>query len=138
MDGGEIRLLSDAGPAIHFVLMVTQDSLTIGDRLQLGGGYGPPPYWIFGKAGVRGTLTDFIPGQNETPAVVVQLDEPITGESTSGSTIVLELRYVGAKWGPTGVAHVELCDFVPEAKVWKDRRQGEWVESHATYQLVSR
>lgn len=136
-DNFAARPVADIGSPIHCGLMVTQDSLTIGDRLQLSGGYSPPPYRIFSKAGVLGTLTDFIPGQNEAPAIVVQLDEPITGESISGSTIVLELRYVGAKWGPTGVAHVELCDFVPESKVWKDRRQGEWVESHATYQLVS-
>lgn len=118
--------------------MVTRDSLTIGERLRLSGGYGPNPAWLSGKASVIGTLTEFIPGQNETPALVVQLDEPIIGESTSGSTIVLELRHADAKWEPAGTVHVELCDFVPEPKAWKDRRQGEWVESHATYQMVSR
>jgi hypothetical protein len=32
--------------------------------------------------------------------------------------------------------HIELCDFVPEAKPWDDRRRGVWVESHATYERV--
>ena len=117
--------------------MVTQDSLTIGDRLQISGGYEPNPGWLSGRALIRGTLTEFIPGQNGSPAVVVQLDEPISGETTSGAVVVLQLRYADAKWEQTETVHVELCDFVPEPKVWKDRRQGEWVESHATYQLVS-
>lgn len=117
--------------------MVTQDSLTIGDRLQLGGGYERDPGWLSGKASVLGTLIEFIPGQNGSPAAVIQLDEPISGGSRSGSTVVLQLRYAGAKWEPTETVHVELCDFIPEPKVWNDRRQGEWVESHATYRLVS-
>ena len=117
--------------------MVTQDSLTIGDRLQLGGGYEPKPSWLSGKASVGGTVTDFIPGQNGSPAVVIQLDEPISGEGITGSTVVLQLRYADAKWEPTETVHVELCDFLPERKVWNDRRRGEWVESHATYRLRS-
>jgi len=117
--------------------MVTQDSLTIGDRLLLGGGYQPNPGWLSGKAAVSGTLIDFIPGQNGSLAVVLQLDEPISGESRTGSTVVLQLRYADVKWEPTGTVHVELCDFLPERKVWNDRPQGEWVESHATYRLVS-
>ena len=116
--------------------MVTQDSLTIGDRLQLGGGYEPSPSWLSGKASVRGTLTDFIPGQNGSLAAVVQLDEPISGESRSGSTVVLELRYADAKWEHTETVHVELCDFFPERIGWNERRRGEWIESHATYRLV--
>ena len=117
--------------------MSTQDSLTIGDRLQLGGGYEPNSAWLSGRASLLGTVTQFIPGQNGSRAVVVQLDEPISGESLSGSTVVLQLRYADAKWEPTETVHVELCDFTPEPKVWKDRRQGEWIESHATYRLVS-
>lgn len=117
--------------------MSTQDSLTIGDRLQLGGGYEPNSAWLSGRASLLGTVTQFIPGQNGSRAVVVQLDEPICGESLSGSTVVLQLRYADAKWEPTETVHVELCDFTPEPKVWKDRRQGEWIESHATYRLVS-
>ena len=117
--------------------MSTQDSLAIGDRVRLGGGYEPDPAWLSGRTSVLGTVSQFIPGQNGSRAVVVQLDEPISGESLSGSTVVLQLRYVDAKWEPTETVHVELCDFTPEPKVWKNRRQGEWIESHATYRLVS-
>ncbi len=125
------------GTAIQYCPMMTQDSLTIGDRLQLSGGYEPNPTWLSGRALVLGTVTQFIPGQNGSPAVVVHLDETISSENLSGSTVVLQLRYVDAKWEPTEIVHVELCDFTPEPKAWKDRRQGEWIESHATYQLVS-
>ena len=131
------RSIADMSTAIQCRPMSTQDSLTIGDRLQLGGGYEPNSAWLSGRASVLGTVTQFIPGQNGSRAVVVQLDEPISGESLSGSTVVLQLRYADAKWEPTETVHVELCDFTPEPKVWKDRRQGEWIESHATYRLVS-
>lgn len=75
----------------------------------------------------------FIPGQNEASAAVIKLDELITAGDVTGDTLVLELRYVGASWGSTETVHVELCDFTPEAKKWQERRQGKWVESHATY-----
>lgn len=117
--------------------MDTANGLAVGDRIELSGGYEPDPSWLGGKPSIRGRLTAFIPGQNRSPAAVVELDEALSGQSVSGSTIVLELRLVGAEWAATEVVHVELCDFIPEPTAWKDRRQGEWVESHANYRLVS-
>ncbi len=105
--------------------------------MHLSGGYHFEPAWLSGKASVEGTVAEFIPGQNETPAAVVKLDEPLTTEGVTGDVLVLELRYVGAKWEDTGTVHIELCDFAPEPKRWQDRRQGKWVESHATYQRLA-
>lgn len=117
--------------------MDTANGLTVGDRIELSGGYERDPRWLGGKPSIRGRLTAFIPGQNRSPAAVVTLDEALSGARVSGSTVVLELRLVGAKWTPTEVVHVELCDFDLEPTAWKHRRQGEWVESHATYRLIS-
>ena len=112
-------------------------SLSVGDRVQLSGGYDYEPAWLCGKPHYEGVVTSFIPGQNSNLAAVVQLDGPITVEDTTGNMVVLELRHVGADWKDTETVHVELCDFVPEARSWQQRRQGKWVESHATYRRSS-
>ena len=84
-------------------------------------------------------MVDFIPGRNEpAAAVIIRLDTPISAEGVTADVLVLALRYVGATWETTGTVHVELCDFTPERKRWRDRKQGKWVESHATYERVSR
>ena len=57
-------------------------------------------------------------------------------KNISGKIIVLELRYAGASWTKNEVVHVELCNFMPEDKPWKDRAQGVWVESHASYAIL--
>ncbi len=106
--------------------------LNIGDRVLIGGGYDLEPQWLGGRQDYSGTVKAFIPGQNNMPAVVVALDEVAVFENYSGKYIVLELRYTGAKWAEKETVHVELCDFEPEAKPWQDRKQGKWVESHAT------
>jgi len=110
--------------------------LQTGDRVRLSGGYDMDPAWLSGKAHVDGTVAGFIPGQNVTPAAVIKLDAPITALGAAGDTLVLELRYVGADWAPTGTVHVELCDFMPDLKRWQERRQGKWVESHGTYKRM--
>jgi len=111
-------------------------SLNAGDRVRVSGGYNFEPAWLAGRSSVVGTVATFIPGQNEKPAAVVTLDKPVTAEGVTGDTLVLELRYAGASWGPTETVHVELCDYTPEPKGWKDRQQGKWVESHATYERL--
>lgn len=110
--------------------------MKLGDRLRLFGGYDPRPEWLGEGGEVVGTLEDFIPGQNREPAALVRLDTPIEVEGTGGAVLVLELRYVGASWAEEGIVHVELCDFEPERKRWQDRRQGRWVESHASYERL--
>ena len=111
--------------------------LVAGDRVRISGGYDVEPAWLHGELFYTGTICRFIPGQNSTPAVVVELDHPIKVDAVTGRTVVLELRYEYAGWTEENVVHVELCDFVPEAKPWQYRRQGKWVESHATCSRMS-
>jgi len=113
------------------------ESLQIGDLVQLSGGYSFGPEWLAGAASVQGSVVAFIPGQNELQAAVIKLRRAITCKNVTGDILVLELRYVGAIWEPSGTVHVELCDFTPEAKPWRDRNKGEWVESHATYERLA-
>jgi hypothetical protein len=110
--------------------------LSLGDCVRLFGGYEPEPRWLQGNKSYLGTISAFIPGQNQEPATVVQLEKPISFDDATGTILVLELRYVGKKWEESGTVHIELCDFVPEAKSWQQRRQGKWIESHANYQRI--
>ncbi len=103
-----------------------------GDRVFVTGGYDVEPAWLGGGGGFSGTLERFIPGQNELPAAVVRTSEGLSAEGATGNVLVLELRYEGASWVAGATVHVELCDFEPEAAAWASRRQGTWVESHAT------
>lgn len=112
------------------------EKLIVGDRLRLSGGYDWDPQWLQGHQHRVATITRFIPGQNDTPALVARLDDPISIDEITGQVVVLELRYRGANWDHTNTVHVELCDFEPEEKTWKDRRQGKWIESHATYEKL--
>jgi len=111
-------------------------TLNVGDKIRLSGGYDMEPKWLAGKNFHSGTVTEFIPGQNQTPAAVVKLDAPITFDETTGDIVVLELRYEGAKWAEKEIVHVELCNFIPEPASWKFRKQGKWVESHASYKKL--
>ena len=90
------------------------------------------PAWLQGRQHYMATITRFIPGQNDALAVVAHLEAPVSIDQATGQVVVLELRYKGATWGEANTVHVELCDFEPESKTWKDRRQGKWIESHAT------
>lgn len=110
--------------------------LKINDRVWLSGGY-EDAKWLTGKSGYYGAVMAFIAGQGKEPAAVIKLDEHINFEGISGDVLVLELRWVGSTWDNQGVVHVELCDFVPENKTWKERRQGKWVESHASYRKIN-
>ena len=115
------------------------------DRVWVGAGYDADPAWLTASpAGYLGRVASFIPGQNEKPAAVVELDEEIvlragtvSDQAVRGRFLVLELGHIGADWStPTPRVHVELCDFKPDATRWQDREQGAWVESHATYRVV--
>jgi hypothetical protein len=114
----------------------------------VGTGYDFEPAWLAANPeGYQGCVSNFIPGQSEQAAAVIVLDEElvlpagagaVTGSDVSGRYLVLELGHVGADWStPRPRVHVELCDFEPEPKRWQDRRQGAWVESHATYRILS-
>jgi hypothetical protein len=106
--------------------------LAVGDRIRLSGGYDMEPAWLQSRQQYMATVTRFIPEQNDAPALVAHLDTPVSIGEVAGQVVVLELRYKGATWGDASTVHVELCDFEPEPKTWKDRRQGKWIESHAT------
>ena len=102
------------------------------DRVFVSGGYDMDPKWLGGGDGFPGTIERFIPGQNQERAAVIRTDSPVSANGVTGDIIVMELRWVGATWHSGAVAHIELCDFEPESKPWQERRQGEWVESHAS------
>lgn len=112
------------------------DRLNIQDRIWLHGGYDMDPKWLCGNKGYFGRVISFIPGQNESDAAVVELEESVTIDDVTGNIVVLELRYVGATWKSQETVHIELCDFIPETKRWQERRQGKWIESHASYEKV--
>ncbi|MGD9038996.1 MAG: hypothetical protein PVH82_05120 [Desulfobacteraceae bacterium] len=112
------------------------DRLNKQDRIWLHGGYDMDPKWLRGKKGYFGKVISFIPGQNDSDAAVVELEESITIDDVTGNIVVLELRYAGAKWKSRETVHIELCDFIPEARRWQERRQGKWIESHASYEKV--
>jgi hypothetical protein len=121
--------------------------LQVGDRVWVGAGYDLDPSWLAANPdGYEGCVAAFIPGQNEQSAAVIVLDKElvlplgagaVTGSEVRGRYLVLELGHVGADWStPKPRIHVELCDFEPEPKRWQDRRQGAWVESHASYRVL--
>jgi hypothetical protein len=121
--------------------------LEVGDRVVVYGGYDPEPEWLVANsAGYLGRVVEFLPGQGVNPAPLIELDDQLVlpagagavrGTEVRGLFLVLELAHRGTDWStPTPRIHVELCDFRPEPKPWPDRRQGAWVESHATYRVI--
>ena len=119
-------------------MIFRHNKLLPGDRVRLFGGYDMDPAWLCGKNEHIGTLIRFMPGQNNEPAAVIRLDAPITVKGICGDIVVLELRYEGAIWKDQETVHIELCDFDPEPIPWKDRKQGKWIESHASYEIIKK
>ena len=113
-------------------------SLQVGDKIELSGGYDYDPIFLKNPPADKrtGIVVQFIKGQNEPSAAVVRLDQKISGQKITGDIVVLELRYVGQTWQNPTPVHIELTDFIPEDKPWKDRKKGEWVEAAATVTLV--
>ncbi|UPT68515.1 MAG: hypothetical protein M0D57_07760 [Sphingobacteriales bacterium JAD_PAG50586_3] len=112
--------------------------LQVGDKIELFGGYDYDPIYLRNPDAAKrlGTVIKFIKGHNEELAAVVKLDEIIFGEKISGDIVVLELRHEGQTWQEPSPVHIELCNFMPENKTWKDREQGEWVEAAASVKLT--
>jgi hypothetical protein len=119
-----------------------------GNRVLLSEGYEAAPAWLAGHEAVTGTVVAFIPGQNREEAAVIELDDELVirtaagqipgVKSARGRFAVLELRHAGQTWkAGHPVVQVELCDFMPDRVRWQDRRQGEWVESHAICSRLS-
>lgn len=109
-----------------------------GDKIELSGGYENDPLFLkYPPASKRsGTVVQFIQGQNEDPAAVVKMDAAFSGEKIKGDIVVLELRHAGQTWQDSIAVHIELCNFMPENKTWKNRRKGEWIEPAATLTIV--
>jgi hypothetical protein len=112
--------------------------LAAGQRVRVFGGYDTNPAWLKDDPdGYEGIVADFIPGRNELPAAVIELDVPLFAGGIEGGIVVLEQAWEGIPWGQTSPrVHVELCNFKPEHKRWQDRRRGAWIESHATFEVV--
>ncbi len=112
--------------------------IEISDVIKISGGYDFDPLFLKEPPSKErvGTVVKFIPGQNKEQAAVVKLQYPITAKGIMGDILVLELRYVDQTWETEGPVHVELCDFMPEDKTWKYRKQGAWIESHASIKIV--
>jgi hypothetical protein len=113
--------------------------LKVGDKIELYGGYDWDPLYLRNPSSSArsGVVIQFIEGQNKCPAGVVKLDLKISGEEITGDIVVLELRYENQTWDSPTPVHLELCDFMPENKAWKDRKQGEWVEAAASLRIIS-
>jgi hypothetical protein len=65
-------------------------TLRVDDQVWVGGGYDSDPAWIAAAGddlGSRGTVLEFIPGQNLQPAAVIKLDDKIIlPEGAGGSS----------------------------------------------------
>lgn len=111
--------------------------LRVGEEVIVFGGYDMDPMWLTGDAsnhGFSGVVVAFIPGQNQSAAAVVRFHRTVSTARGDGDYAVLEFGHQGATWSdPTPRIHVELCDFEPAHRRWNERRQGVWVESHASW-----
>jgi hypothetical protein len=118
---------------------ILPEPLKVGDRIALFQGYDGDPKYLKHPPDSqrRGEIVKFITGQNEQLAAVVKFDQKFSGDSITGDIAVLELGLVGQTWQQPSPVHIELCDFMPEDKPWKDRRKGEWVEAAASVTLLN-
>jgi hypothetical protein len=112
--------------------------LKIGNEIKLWGGYDYDPEFLKDPPhkARTGTVIKFIPTPSGNGAAVVKLDFPITCKEVTGDYLILTLRQEGQTWSTEGPVHLELCDFLPEDKLFSDRKQGLWVESHAEIQIL--
>ena len=119
----------------------TSQFLKIGDRIKLRGGYVMKPLYLKNPPSNErtGQVIDFIYGQNKYSAAVIKLDHMITGEKITGEIAVIEPRHIGQCWecNRFNTVQIELCDFIPENKSWEDRKQGEWLEIAASWEILS-
>ena len=112
--------------------------LHIADRVRVHGGYDYDPEFLKNPPDKArtGVVVKFIPTPSGKGAAVVKLDFPITCKGVTGDHFVLSLRQEGQTWTTKGPVHLELCDFLPEDKLFEDRKQGLWVESHAAIEVL--
>lgn len=118
---------------IPWLPVLPWNKLRVGQRVRLSGGHSLDPTWLAGRKEILGRVNSFIPGQNRQSAVLVDLDEPLEFDGMRGEVVVLDLRFVGARWRRHEIVGIELCDFRPEPKAVLDRRHCKRIESHASY-----
>lgn len=92
-----------------------------GDRVRVSGGHETAPRWLNGKEAYFGSFLGFIPGQSSEPAAIIQLDEPVVFGDITGSFLIMELRFVGARWAHHETVHLELCESLPPNKGSRER-----------------
>ena len=120
--------------AISWIANLLGLRLRPGDRVRLSGGYDMEPRWLNGCHSYFGECIGFIPGANGQLAAVIRLDRSISFDSMTGSYVVLQLRYVGARWSKHETVHVELFT-EPPTTLQDSATHGLWIESHANYRV---
>lgn len=95
------------------------------------------PKWLADSNGCFATVVEYWPGQNKENALLIELDNVLKFDGFEGKYLILELRYAGDRWLEKNTVHLELLADIPERKKWQDRKQGIWIESHATYIKIS-
>jgi hypothetical protein len=61
-------------------------NLQVGDRVRVYGGYDYQPEWLAANPeGYAGRVVEFIPGQNQLPAPVIELDEELVLPAGAGA-----------------------------------------------------
>jgi hypothetical protein len=116
-----------------------KNNLQIGDKVEISGGYDYDIRWLrnIDEGKVQGTVkVIFGKGDTKTNAIV-ELFEKIKVDDFEGKFLIIRTRYEKQEITEvSGIVHLELCDFLPESKPWEERRQGEWIESHASYKKL--
>ena len=79
---------------------MTVRALQAGDRIRVGGGCDYKVEWmaaVRGEFGYPGTVVEFIPGQNQQRAAVIELDEELVLPHGAGEGRGRELRGLGTR-----------------------------------------
>jgi len=113
--------------------------LKIGDKIEISGGYDYNIRWLrkieAGK--VLGVVKEVFGKDNSKTNAIVELDDKIKVDKFEGKYLILSTRYENQEITELkGTVHLELFDFYPESKPWNERKQGEWIESHASYKII--
>jgi hypothetical protein len=118
--------------------MESQKELTVGDRIELFGGYDYEPRYLQNpKADSKaGTVLKFIDSERGDKSAVVELDEQIVGDSITTKIIVINARYEKQDWSTNGPVHLELHKQVPDFHFNMQDPKGEWIEAAASYKIL--
>ncbi len=115
-----------------------QKELTVGDRIELFGGYDDEPRYLQNPKtnSIKGTVLKFIDSEREDKSAVIKLDNEIVGDSITTDIIVITARYENQNWLINGPVHIELHLKAPELHINMHEPKGEWIESAASYKIL--